>query len=681
VGLVRGEKVAIVTHLIGGGPGNRIPGCQHASNEAKEQARRVREAMKDGQPTIPANASAVTRLKRQAALTQKVADPTQLQLRVYKSIDVPFSPAEAKAFRAKAMRATLDANLPFSMWDNMEILELFGMMRTDALRILPSAKSMSGTMLSQEADNVKQGMIEMLQGRKLGLSTDGWKSRTKDGLNAVCVNVDYKVHTLELVDTTSLDKTGEAHCALFKTMIDKVEKEYKCLVVYFVTDADGGSRKGRKLLTIERPYIIAPDCWGHQGQLMLGDYFKVSESAADTAEQATALISWINNHSKVRRIFDAAQAEVSRNKPGGVVKVLAYLVANLTRWTTHVVAFIRLVDLKQALQLAVLSSREKIIAAQVGAATSTEKARLETEAEEMCERIQDSMFWNGLENVLGDLEAICFGININQKDSTRADQVLLMIAGIYLQFEAHPEPAVRVKMLERLEKRWKDADQPVYMVALMMNPFEGLSRFGPHAGLDPISCHSMVITLYRRLMNRPDNEDSPAMRQKKENELGKAFLAYLGGTGKFKMWRGAKDVFESVHGRDPIAVWAGYESDEELRELALFAKMIFGIVVNTAGCERTFSHLKIIQTPHRARLGKDKLEAMTKISSKIRADNLERGVVKLRGGRKNHKNTDMLMSVPRYRDLLEDQADEDPSERGRLLVSSAAGWRTEMAKW
>ncbi|KAJ7831836.1 hypothetical protein B0H14DRAFT_3463782 [Mycena olivaceomarginata] len=28
-----------------------------------------------------------------------------------------------------------------------------------------------------------------------------------------------------------------------------------------------------------------------------------------------------------------------------------------------------------------------------------------------------------------------------------------------------------------------------------------------------------------------------------------------------------------------------------------------------------------------------------------------------------------------------DQADEDPSERGRALVSSADGWRVEMARW
>jgi hypothetical protein len=31
--------------------------------------------------------------------------------------------------------------------------------------------------------------------------------------------------------------------------------------------------------------------------------------------------------------------------------------------------------------------------------------------------------------------------------------------------------------------------------------------------------------------------------------------------------------------------------------------------------------------------------------------------------------------------LLEDLEDEDETERGRALVTSAAGWRTEMAKW
>ncbi|KAJ6620892.1 hypothetical protein B0H10DRAFT_2432631 [Mycena sp. CBHHK59/15] len=49
--------------------------------------------------------------------------------------------------------------------------------------------------------------------------------------------------------------------------------------------------------------------------------------------------------------------------------------------------------------------------------------------------------------------------------------------------------------------------------------------------------------------------------------------------------------------------------------------------------------------------------------------------------RNNHKSTATLLSVPRYRDLLEDQDDEDSTERGRALVTSVEGWRTEVAKW
>jgi hypothetical protein len=37
--------------------------------------------------------------------------------------------------------------------------------------------------------------------------------------------------------------------------------------------------------------------------------------------------------------------------------------------------------------------------------------------------------------------------------------------------------------------------------------------------------------------------------------------------------------------------------------------------------------------------------------------------------------------VPRYSDLLEDQNNEDEDERGRLLITTREGWRTDMARW
>ncbi|KAJ7880698.1 hypothetical protein B0H13DRAFT_2345496 [Mycena leptocephala] len=156
--------------------------------------------------------------------------------------------------------------------------------------------------------------------------------------------------------------------------------------------------------------------------LILGDYFKVNDAAAVIAEDATGLIAWLNNHSKVRVIFNEAQRTIQVSSGAVKIIILAYLVANLTRWTTHFVAFMRLFLLREALEFAVLQNRPAIIAAQVGAATSTEAAHLKEDAERFCALIRDQAFWEGLETVLGDLEPICLGTNINQKDSTRLDQ-------------------------------------------------------------------------------------------------------------------------------------------------------------------------------------------------------------------------------------------------------------------
>lgn len=106
-----------------------------------------------------------------------------------------------------------------------------------------------------------------------------------------------------------------------------------------------------------------------QFQLILGDYFKVYPYGAQIAERATALIGWINNHGKVWKIFDKAQHEISTDRCGKII-VLAYLMANLTRWTTHCVAFLRLYYVKMALVMAVMCHQGAIVTAQVGAAKS-----------------------------------------------------------------------------------------------------------------------------------------------------------------------------------------------------------------------------------------------------------------------------------------------------------------------
>jgi hypothetical protein len=68
---------------------------------------------------------------------------------------------------------------------------------------------------------------------------------------------------------------------------------------------------------------------GKQFQLTLGDYFKEYPLAQEITEKATNLIGWINNHGKVRKIFDKAQKQVNKDQISKEL-VLAYLIANLT---------------------------------------------------------------------------------------------------------------------------------------------------------------------------------------------------------------------------------------------------------------------------------------------------------------------------------------------------------------
>ncbi|KAJ6560920.1 hypothetical protein B0H10DRAFT_2240287 [Mycena sp. CBHHK59/15] len=215
--------------------------------------------------------------------------------------------------------------------------------------------------------------------------------------------------------------------AFFVKVIDEVETMYSCYVIYFVTDADGGSKKGRMILLKLRPDLFLPSCFAHQSQLVVGDYFKEFPFALDIAEQLIDIVNWINNHNKVRDIFDRAQRSVSADENHGRVTVLSYFTANLTRWTTHATSFIRILRLKCALTQAAILHEAAIVTAQVGAAKSTEKIRLEEEARSMITWIVDreNRFWPGVETVIGDLEPICFGTNINQQDNVRPDQVLL----------------------------------------------------------------------------------------------------------------------------------------------------------------------------------------------------------------------------------------------------------------
>jgi hypothetical protein len=200
------------------------------------------------------------------------------------------------------------------------------------------------------------------------------------------------------------------------------------------------------------------------------------------------VIGWLLNHQRVRAIFDEAQM----TKNDGVV--LVYLVANLTRWTTHFLAFRRLLDLKAPLRQAVILSRDEIISAQVGAEKNRKaREKLTEDANKNCDRIERTEFWTALNTIVDDIEPICYGTNINQSNSTRPDQVLLTFAGIYLHFDRHPNRTLAMGMKKRIEKRWNALDQPMFVFALILNPYRRLDHFGEQANINVFALNTLLI--------------------------------------------------------------------------------------------------------------------------------------------------------------------------------------------
>ncbi|KAJ3713245.1 hypothetical protein DFJ43DRAFT_1165259 [Lentinula guzmanii] len=401
---VNGVQKTMIAHILGG-----TKTCRNASTAAIDTAKRLRsqsqknassnkrKSTSDGDEsdtTGQAEPSPSKRLKP-ADRTEKI----QQKLKVYRGLDIPFNDEQTAAVKAQFLRATISAKLPFRWVTDPEVIKLFTMFRSTAQDVMPSNGVLSERLLDEEADRVEEELLAELNQKAVTLTCDGVKDISKNSLMGVSVSAMFRPYLVDLYDASADRKDGQAMADAFESMIDKVE----------------GSKAGRAILVIRRPYLFAFPCCGHQGNLCVVDYFKVNADAKDLSEKAVDLIGWINNHNRVRCIFNDVQLEQTKN-------ILTYLVAVITRWTTHLTAFQRLKDLKQPLRAAALTRREDIIRAQVGAERSGPRMMELTEAAvEQLDVIDNSEFWKGLSVVIEDLEPIAYATNICQSDKASPD--------------------------------------------------------------------------------------------------------------------------------------------------------------------------------------------------------------------------------------------------------------------
>ncbi|KAF8262861.1 hypothetical protein EI94DRAFT_1460687, partial [Lactarius quietus] len=203
---------------------------------------------------------------------------------------------------------------------------------------------------------------------------------------------------------------------------------------------------------------------------------------------------------------------------------------------------------------------------------------------------------------------LAIAANITQASTTHLDHVLTTLGNL---FRIHSDAQLEDAVLASLEKRWAAADQDPFIVAVILNPYLCGKCFS-HANslLTPIRLCNMLKHLHLRVFGLAV-----------DSQFQSAFMDYYNGHEEFSNVL-VLQLHLSLH-RDslapqnrnvsPVEVWEGIDTDEKVgrNRLVKLAMHILSVITNSAGCERAFSHMGLVQTATRSKLSIDKVRKTT----------------------------------------------------------------------
>ncbi|PCH43941.1 hypothetical protein WOLCODRAFT_39688, partial [Wolfiporia cocos MD-104 SS10] len=289
---------------------------------------------------------------------------------------------------------------------------------------LPGQKVLSGRILKEEAEKVLEDMRHEVNGKFATGQTDGWKNIAKSSLIGSIVNP----WLLNIFNISATVKSAENLLALVISEIKYCTEVLHTVIVAWCTDASGESRKMRRLLQQKFPWIITVDCWAHQINLVVGDYFKLKSTVSHTMDDALEVAKWFNNHSRALGLLHDQQV----THYGG--RALRLILPVITHWTAHYLTCTRLLELEKAIRTLVLEQHEVLIAC-VG-----DKRDARDKAQSIISIVVTESLWSNavncsltcyLDMLQKHLEPLTIAANVLQADNAQLDTVLMTLGSLY----------------------------------------------------------------------------------------------------------------------------------------------------------------------------------------------------------------------------------------------------------
>lgn len=191
---------------------------------------------------------------------------------------------------------------------------------------IPNRQKLSTKLLDEEYSAIKNELDRMLQETVCGLTliTDGWTNVRKDHLVNFCIKFPCgKTFFYKSINTSAIIQDARQVANQIIDVLREIGDAKFCGVV---TDNANVMQAAWKLIEAEFPRVSANGCAAHCLNLLIEDIVKTTDSKS-LLEESSSLIKYINNHARVRSVFEAAR------KTANVAHALSLPV--ITRWYTQ----------------------------------------------------------------------------------------------------------------------------------------------------------------------------------------------------------------------------------------------------------------------------------------------------------------------------------------------------------
>ncbi|KAF8808753.1 hypothetical protein BYT27DRAFT_7255217 [Phlegmacium glaucopus] len=214
------------------------------------------------------------------------------------------------------------------------------------------------------------------------------------------------------------------------------------------------------------------------------------------------------------------------------------------------------------------------------------------------------------------LEPLAIAANVTQVSHSRLDHVLLMLGNlvcIYTNCVEFDEDLC-TGVIKSLEKRWKKADQDIFIATVFLNPFIQGSLFNK-AALNDVELHAIIECVYECVM-----------RRKADIIFLSAFKDYWLKHAEFSDQRMGLELMKNKFAAEDAPL--DLDVDNGRNAIVKLAIHIFSVVANSAGCKHIFSNFGVTHTKCRNKLDLKKVHKMAVVGMQIKRKDCDLGLAR-----------------------------------------------------